>query len=446
MTARKSVIFIGASPRGLAAATLLARNGHRVTVLEAAGVPGQGLSWRPDFNRFGIVHSGAFFPNNRRAEMCGAVYEMLGRPTHTHDDATWRFDRNSIRTGKLLVARTDEDIATLEIMMATLGQRGVPYRRITDPKEIDDLNEPFIANSSNTKVVVLLEHVRILDIPGFTKEISASLKHHRGELILSNRVIGFQPPSERLRLAAIHCDNGLTYYADAVVNCAGQHSCTIAELAADALRKSPDAESAPPPTPPHMVGELSVLVWNGPEANRPYAHHLSYFPGLAKVEGMPGVKSNESGVGAHVYLSDPIGDGRHWITIGPFRNDSTMETAGRRTSSQPLVMTDDIIARAKIVYPGFNPADWRIEHAGSTFRVLRPDGERDFMQSVCRDDKTGFFVLNSHAGDTPGLTSIPPLARDISRQVEDFLATKDLMPDPATRKAPARQPGGKEFN
>ncbi len=447
---KKHIIVAGAGIQGLSTAIAFQELGYHVTVLESERNLGRGLSWRPKFNQYGIIHSGAFFPDNKRAWVCDDVYKLLNGDPREDGNVTRIFRRHSIKTGKLVVARPGhpEDMEKLAQIAETLTARGVKFKMLATAKELNDLGETVV-NSKNTQAAILLEDVRIEHISNCIEDLRKKFEANGGELHFAHKVTDFTIPTEagKGNGTGVICDTprGKTVFrGDAVINCTGTYAGVVAKKAAKALRTSKKrglgAEASPPKNPRFSFSNLYVYVWNGPEDKAPQAKHLSYFAGNAKITG------KGSTVGAHVYLSMRRKNG-FTITIGPFSFPQPIHKVGQR-EALPLPELDadmiaDMVAKARVVYPEFDPKDWKLMPAGSTFHAhRRKDDERDCITTVCFDRKTGMYVVNRLTGDTPGVTASAPLAYETAREVHERLNELDFLPSPATRANQARsQPG-----
>jgi L-2-hydroxyglutarate oxidase LhgO len=121
-TSRIDVAVIGGGVAGLAAALAIARRGHSVCVLEREPRPGMATST----HNSQVIHAGMYYPpGSLKAAHCveGArlLYEFCGTHGVPHR-----------RTGKLIVAQDDHQVAQLETLRARGEANGVRGLRIVD--------------------------------------------------------------------------------------------------------------------------------------------------------------------------------------------------------------------------------------------------------------------------------------------------------------------------
>jgi len=109
-------LVVGAGVVGLAVGRALARRGAEIVVADAAGAIGTGTSSRNSE----VIHAGIYYPTGSlKARLCVAGKHALYR---------YCADKGipHRRTGKLIVAVTDDEVPTLERYRVQAAQNGVP--------------------------------------------------------------------------------------------------------------------------------------------------------------------------------------------------------------------------------------------------------------------------------------------------------------------------------
>ncbi|SDK92982.1 NAD(P)/FAD-dependent oxidoreductase [Aliiruegeria lutimaris] len=118
-------VVIGAGAVGLACAAQLSRSGHCVLVLEAAAHPGEGISSRNSE----VIHAGLYYPTGSlKHTLCVAgrrsLYDYLAERGIAHS-----------RSGKIIVATDEVELATLEMLQARGQANGVEGLRMLSRAE-----------------------------------------------------------------------------------------------------------------------------------------------------------------------------------------------------------------------------------------------------------------------------------------------------------------------
>lgn len=113
---RVDALVIGAGVVGLSVARALAQAGHETIVLESQAAIGQGVSSRNSE----VIHAGLYYaPGSLKARLCVRGKELLYALCASH-----RVDHR--RCGKLVVANSDEEAASLRQLQARAAANGVP--------------------------------------------------------------------------------------------------------------------------------------------------------------------------------------------------------------------------------------------------------------------------------------------------------------------------------
>lgn len=196
-------VVIGAGVVGLAVARALAMAGREVMVLEAAGAIGTGTSSRNSE----VIHAGLYYPTDSlKARLCVRGKEMLyaycaqrGIPHR--------------RCGKLLVATSKAQIASLESIAMRARSNGVPDLQWLDREQARAL-EPAL------ECVAALQSpsTGIVDSHAFMLALQGDLEHAGGMVVLNSPLAQARCTPDGIVLQAA---DGTCLRARTVVNAAG---------------------------------------------------------------------------------------------------------------------------------------------------------------------------------------------------------------------------------
>ena len=221
------ILVVGAGVVGLAIARAAALAGHDVTVAEATGGIGNGVSSRNSE----VIHAGIYYPTGSlRARHCTRGRRMLYEFCATHG-----VGHN--KCGKLIVATDTAELAKVEALLAQGLKNGV------EGLELIGGNAARALEAELSCIGALLSpESGIVDSHGFMLALWGELEDRGG-------MIAFETPVERLSLAGSQWqvqfggrDAGTVAF-DAVVNAAG--------LGAQALARR--IEGYPPDKVPRLV-------------------------------------------------------------------------------------------------------------------------------------------------------------------------------------------------
>ena len=221
------ILVVGAGVVGLAIARAAALAGHDVTVAEATGGIGNGVSSRNSE----VIHAGIYYPTGSlRARHCTHGRRMLYEFCATHG-----VGHN--KCGKLIVATDTAELAKVEALLAQGLKNGV------EGLELIGGNAARALEAELSCIGALLSpESGIVDSHGFMLALWGELEDRGG-------MIAFETPVERLSLAGSQWraqfggrDAGAVAF-DAVVNAAG--------LGAQALARR--IEGYPPDKVPRLV-------------------------------------------------------------------------------------------------------------------------------------------------------------------------------------------------
>jgi L-2-hydroxyglutarate oxidase LhgO len=210
-------IVIGAGAVGLAVAASLARRGRPALVLEERDGVGQGISSRNSE----VIHAGIYYPaGSLKAQTCVEGRERLYRRC-----AAERIPHR--RTGKLLVATTDEETATLEQLRKRGQQNGAGNLEILGGDEVQRRESRLRATGA-----LWSPESGIVDAHALVSSYQAEAETHGARVVLRTTVIGLEqePPGWTVLTESADGER-FSLRAPFVVNAAGLASDRIAERA-----------------------------------------------------------------------------------------------------------------------------------------------------------------------------------------------------------------------
>jgi L-2-hydroxyglutarate oxidase LhgO len=217
MSPESDVVVIGAGVIGLACAAALARDGRSVVVLERHGALAQETSARNSE----VIHAGIYYPTGSlKAELCVAGRDALYARCA-------RFGIPHRRTGKLIVATSQREVAALEALRERGTANGAPGLELIDAAEVRR-REPCVravAALASPASGIVDAHALSLSFAA-EAEAAGALFAYRTEVVAIERVAGtyqVRARSDAGQLESLPCA--------AVVNAGGLESDRIARLA-----------------------------------------------------------------------------------------------------------------------------------------------------------------------------------------------------------------------
>ncbi|WP_273500951.1 NAD(P)/FAD-dependent oxidoreductase [Paracoccus sphaerophysae] len=209
---RVGCIVIGAGVVGLAAARALALRGVELVILERAAAIGTETSSRNSE----VIHAGIYYPQDSlKARLCVAGRRMLC------DYAAAR-DVPHRRCGKLIVATSAAQVATLDAIRAQAAANGVALQPLTAPEA--QALEPALA----CHAALMSPDTGIVDSHALMAALLADAEEAGALLALGTEVTGVTPEA---RGFVVHTRSGSEDFAlaaDRVVNAAGLWASEVA--------------------------------------------------------------------------------------------------------------------------------------------------------------------------------------------------------------------------
>lgn len=374
-----TVAVVGAGVVGCCVARELCRFAVRVVVLET----GDDLACGATRANSGIVHAG-FDPQPGTLK---AHYNALGSAVYPRWASELGF--GYYRNGSMVAAFSDEELAGLDELLARGRANGIEGLRVVDAAEARAM-EPAL--SSEVRGALIAETGAICDPYGITYGAAENAAANGAEFLFDERVVAIDraaAPRWRIRTTS-----GLVVEADAVVNGAGVHADEINNLVGG--RKL----EITPVRGDYILYESSL--------GSLFRHTVFQVPGPA---------------GKGVLVSPTVHGN---LFIGP----NAVPQQSKENLSTTREGLDFIVDRARRTWPGCSTRSQITNFAG-----LRASGaSRDFVVGEV-PDAPRFF--NAACIDSPGLTSAPAIAEDLSRQIAEALAAGENPSfDPIRRPRP----------
>ena len=358
---------VGGGVVGLACAREAARPGRSVCLIERHARFGTETST----HNSGVIHAGIYYPaGSLKGRLCVEGREALYRFCARHDVPHQR-------CGKLIVARTEEDLARLERLRARGEANGVTDLEIVDAGAVERM-EPHVA----ARAALWSPSTGIVDPEALVRALRRDAAGREVILLPGSPLVagGGDPAGIEIRTPAE------AIRARAVVNAAGLHADEVsARLDGRRFRIHP------------CRGEYAELLEAGPaRVGRP-------------VYPVPAPAGEHLGV----HLT-PTTWGN--VTIGP----TVRYQASKDDHEQDRLPVEAFLEPTRSLLPAVRPGDLRLGGTGIRAK-LSPDPAvfSDFL--IARDP--GQPRLIHAAGiDSPGLTACLAIGRLVARLVDEVLA------------------------
>jgi L-2-hydroxyglutarate oxidase LhgO len=351
-------VVIGAGVVGLAIARALARAGHEVIVLEAAGGFGEGISSRNSE----VIHAGIYYPEGSlKAELCVEGRQRLYEYCRTH-----KVEHQ--KCGKWIVAADQSQNGKLRDIQAAAARNGVELA-LHDPgritREIPEIRASSGLWSSETGIV---------DSHGLMLSLLGELEDAGGQLVLRSPVVAAES-DDHWHCLRVGGDYPLILKAKNVINAAG--------LAAVPLAKSWAG----------LPDEYKPRQWL---ARGVYFSYSGRTPFKTLIYPVP----EPGGLGVHLTL-DLAGQARfgpdvEWIQTEDYTVDPNREETFARGIRQ--------------WWPDLDPARLQPAYAGIRPKLAGPDGGFADFRIDGPEDHGLTGLVNLFGIESPGLTSCLAIA------------------------------------
>ncbi len=215
MSADADVVVIGAGVVGLAIAAACARSGRSVVILERH----EGIARETTSRNSEVIHAGIYYPaDSLKADLCVAgrlaLYQRCAEHGVSHR-----------KTGKLIVATSDEESSVLEQIQRTAAANGVVLEH-RDAAAVRAL-EPDVRSTG----ALLSPETGIVDAHAYSLSFLAEAESHGAMIVLQAETLELQQQGFGWRVVARSGEERQSLAARVVVNAAGLEASAIAELA-----------------------------------------------------------------------------------------------------------------------------------------------------------------------------------------------------------------------
>ena len=360
-------VVIGAGVVGLAIARQLAMAGREVIVLEAADAIGTETSSRNSE----VIHAGIYYPTGSlKARSCVAGKHLLYAYCAEHGVP-------HRRCGKLIVATTEEQNATLGQIQARAEANGVHDLERLEPREVGKL-EPEVRCTA----ALLSPSTGIIDSHALMLAYQGDAEDHGAMLAFNAPLLSARAADDGIELE-VGGEATMALKARILVNSAGLHAPTVAA-------KVQGLDPALIPKAYFAKGNYYTLA-----GARPFRHLVYPVP-------------EQAGLGIHVTID--LGD---QVRFGP--DVEWVETIDYSVDPR---RADGFYEAIRRYYPGLKDGAIEPGYAGIRPKV-GPSGSpaADFIiQGPEAHGVPG--LINLFAIESPGLTGSLALAEEVDRALE----------------------------
>jgi L-2-hydroxyglutarate oxidase LhgO len=355
---------------------LVSRRAFRdVVLLEKGPFLGDGTSTRNSY----VIHAGIYYPqDSRKARFCVVGNRELYAFCERHSIAC-------LKTGKLILAFSQDQIPLLEDLKRQGDRNGVEGLRILDRDEIRE-REPCVQAAA----ALFVPSTGVFDVAQWFR-VAEGLLYERGAMVLKNTaVVGLEPEGGGVRVETGTRGKVLARF---VVNAAGLHADDVGNLLGNRFRIYP------------IRGDYFSV--GGKRAGQ--------------VRGAVYPPPGDLGLGIHLTR---LWDGT--LLIGPdARRVESKEDYG------PMPVFDEegnlnrnsgdfqrFFAPVKRYFPALRQHDLHLAHCGIRPSLLAP-GEKGFRDFRIEWDEGDPRVMHLLGIDSPGLTASPAIARHAADLLSD---------------------------
>ena len=357
-------IVIGGGVIGLAVARRMASAGLETVVLEREAMPGSHTSSRNSE----VIHAGLYYPpGSRKARLCVRGRQQLYRYCEERGVA-------HRRCGKLIVATSEDEHATLRGYVATAGRNGVTDLAWLTPREVAVM-EPAV----HCTAALWSPSTGILSSHDLLQALLGDLEASGGSLACRAEVVSAQLGSRHLVIVQ---QNGARSELESrlLVNAAGLDAQRVARTFAGL-----DAATIPPQ---HLAKGLYFML----QGRAPFGHLI--YP----------VARSGGGLGIHVTVDlgggVRFGPDVEWISAIDYSVDDSRRAA--------------FAAAIRRYYPDLDAGRLQPGYAGIRARISGP-GEPAADFCLQGPDQHGWQgLVNLYGIESPGLTASLAIADDVA--------------------------------
>jgi len=214
---KTNITIIGAGACGLALGFQLSRKYHDIFVVEQHDAFGRETSSRNSE----VIHAGLYYPKDSlKAKLCIQGKNLLY-------DFCQHYNIPYKKTGKILVACTNEEAAKIHAIYKNAVESGVTDLRFLTQEELKAL-EPDV----KAQEAFLSPDTGILDSHQFMKTLFEQAKKQNVEFAFSVEVVGIAPKSAGYEITVKEPSGDLfSFETSIVINAAGLHADRVAAMA-----------------------------------------------------------------------------------------------------------------------------------------------------------------------------------------------------------------------
>jgi len=362
-----NVVIIGGGVVGTAIAAAVSRHADDVFLLEALPRLGMGTSTRNS----GVIHAGIYYqPGSLKAFHCVRAVPMLYEFCAAHNIPHQR-------TGKLIVADSQDQLPQLEALVERAEQNGVEGLRVVDRRFIQQI-EPNIVSP----VAIYSPVTGIVEPEELIKTLARIAQSNGAYLMTNTRVLGVEVKdgpvairTQREEVQARVVINAAGLYADDVARMFGYDKHTIYPCRGEYTEVVPSRASI-----------VNGLVYPLPLA---------------------------SGHGLGVHFTRTTGGA---MLVGP--NARYRQSKDDYESDRTPI--EEFYQSAALMCPSLRREDLRLSYTGIRPR-LAPEHDHTFADWVIEHDPRWPSVIHLIGIESPGLTSCLSIGRGVAEMARSVL-------------------------
>ena len=378
MTETIDCAVVGAGVVGLAIARALALSGRDVIILESADAIGTGTSSRNSE----VIHAGIYYPNNSlKALMCVRGRKLLYEYCQSHGV-------EHRRTGKLLVATTDDQLESLDKLRVSAAANGVDDLEAVDGASLKKMEPELRAVGA-----YLSPSTGIIDSHGLMLSYQGDAEDAGAMIAFNSPVIKGQIENNAITLS-IGGAEPVALSCQTVINSAG----LFAQHIAASLDGMPRED-----VPPCHFAKGNYFTLSG---RAPFSRPIYPIPEAA-------------GLGIHLTLDlggqAKFGPDVEWINDKPWLEDAN-HIANIDYTVDPL-RNPRFYEAIRTYWPGLPDDALLPGYAGMRPKIQAPDeAAKDYMIQGPNDHGVNGLV-NLYGIESPGLTSSLAIAEEVLRKL-----------------------------